>query len=79
MEEAIEWVLSGGCIVYPTSTLPALGCIPDSNALDRLYAIKVLLVPGTPQKVEQHILHVGLKKVLEARLMNSVVASIYTP
>ncbi len=40
MEEAIEWVLSGGCIVYPTSTLPALGCIPDSNALDRLYEIK---------------------------------------
>ena len=40
MEEAIEWVLSGGCIVYPTSTLPALGCIPDSNALDRLYGIK---------------------------------------
>ena len=40
MEEAIEWVLSGGCIVYPTSTLPALGCIPDSDALDRLYRIK---------------------------------------
>ena len=40
MEEAIEWVLSGGCIVYPTSTLPALGCIPNSMALDRLYGIK---------------------------------------
>ena len=40
MEEAIEWVLSGGCIVYPTSTLPALGCIPNSKALDRLYGIK---------------------------------------
>ena len=40
MEEAIEWVLSGGCIVYPTSTLPALGCIPNSRALDRLYGIK---------------------------------------
>ena len=40
MEEAIEWVLSGGCIVYPTSTLPALGCIPDSDSLDRLYKIK---------------------------------------
>tara|TARA_Y100001954_G_scaffold223884_1_gene262690 strand:- start:1268 stop:1870 length:603 start_codon:yes stop_codon:yes gene_type:complete len=40
LEDAIEWVLSGGCIVYPTSTLPALGCIPNSNSLDRLYAIK---------------------------------------
>ena len=40
MESAIEWALSGGCIVYPTSTLPALGCIPVSKALDRLYRIK---------------------------------------
>jgi L-threonylcarbamoyladenylate synthase len=40
MDEAIEWVLSGKCIVYPTSTLPALGCIPDSRALDELFEIK---------------------------------------
>ena len=40
MEEAIEWIRSGGCVVYPTSTLPALGCIPKSKALDRLYGIK---------------------------------------
>ena len=40
MDEAVEWVLSGKCIVYPTSTLPALGCIPDSRALDELFEIK---------------------------------------
>ncbi|MBR80139.1 MAG: hypothetical protein CMA88_05110 [Euryarchaeota archaeon] len=40
MEDAIEWALSGRCIVYPTSTLPALGCIPASAGLDELYSIK---------------------------------------
>ena len=40
MEDAVEWVLSGKCIVYPTSTLPALGCIPESRALDALFEIK---------------------------------------
>ena len=38
--EALSIVASGGCIVYPTSTQPALGCLPTSNALDGLYAIK---------------------------------------
>ena len=27
-------------MVYPTSTQPALGCIPESSALDLLYSIK---------------------------------------
>ena len=40
MDGSIEWVLSGRSIVYPTSTLPALGCIPSSSALDELYEIK---------------------------------------
>ena len=40
MDDSIEWALSGRCIVYPTSTLPALGCIPTSAALDELYTIK---------------------------------------
>ena len=40
MDEAVEWALSGKCIVYPTSTLPALGCIPSSRALDELFQIK---------------------------------------
>ncbi len=40
MNDQIEWVLSGRCIVYPTSTLPALGCIPKSDSLDELYRVK---------------------------------------
>ncbi len=31
---------SGGLIVYPTSTLPGLGCLPLSSGLDNLYATK---------------------------------------
>ena len=44
MDEVVEWVHSGKCIVYPTSTLPALGCIPEKSALDALFEIK-----GRPQ------------------------------
>ena len=44
MDEVVEWVRSGKCIVYPTSTLPALGCIPEKSALDALFEIK-----GRPQ------------------------------
>ncbi|MAH98535.1 MAG: hypothetical protein CMA12_04195 [Euryarchaeota archaeon] len=40
MDRAMDFVLSEGCIVYPTSTLPALGCIPTINALDILFKIK---------------------------------------
>ena len=38
--EALSIVSSEGCIVYPTSTQPALGCLPTRTALDGLYAIK---------------------------------------
>ena len=31
---------SNGVVVYPTSTLPGLGCLPNSDALDTLYRIK---------------------------------------
>jgi L-threonylcarbamoyladenylate synthase len=40
MEKAVEHALSGKCLVYPTSTLPALGCIPQPEALDGLFSIK---------------------------------------
>ena len=40
MEEAISVLSQGGCAVYPTSTQPALGCIPESSALDLLYSLK---------------------------------------
>jgi L-threonylcarbamoyladenylate synthase len=38
--EALSIVAAEGCIVYPTSTQPALGCLPTSTALDGLYTIK---------------------------------------
>lgn len=28
------------CVVYPTSTQPALGCLPNSESLDLLYSLK---------------------------------------
>ena len=31
---------SGGLVVYPTSTLPGLGCLPIANGLDNLYSTK---------------------------------------
>ena len=36
----VEHVLKGLPIVYPTSTLPALGCLPQNDALDRLFELK---------------------------------------
>ncbi len=38
--DIVGWALSGNCLVYPTSTLPALGCIPTTKSLDDLYRIK---------------------------------------
>jgi len=40
MDKAIKKILDGDCVVYPTSTLPALGCILTSEALDKLYDLK---------------------------------------
>ena len=40
MEEAIRCALAGDCIVYPTTTQPALGCLPEPSSLDRLYRLK---------------------------------------
>ncbi len=36
----VEHVLKGLPIVYPTSTLPALGCLPQNDALDTLFELK---------------------------------------
>jgi L-threonylcarbamoyladenylate synthase len=36
----VERVLNGLPIVYPTSTLPALGCLPHTDALDGLFKLK---------------------------------------
>ena len=40
MEKAIRMAKDGDCIVYPTTTQPALGCVPTSSSLDKLFAIK---------------------------------------
>ncbi len=40
MEEAVRCALAGDCIVYPTTTQPALGCLPEPSCLDRLYRLK---------------------------------------
>lgn len=39
-KEVIANLHSNGVVVYPTSTLPGLGCLPNSDALDNLYRIK---------------------------------------
>ena len=36
----LENLQSNGVVVYPTSTLPGLGCLPNKQALDNLYALK---------------------------------------
>ncbi len=39
-EEILQRVQNGLPIVYPTSTLPALGCLPIPEALDLLFEVK---------------------------------------
>ena len=36
----VERVFEGLPVVYPTTTLPALGCLPQSDALDSLFELK---------------------------------------
>ena len=38
--DIIENLQSNGVVVYPTSTLPGLGCLPNKQALDNLFALK---------------------------------------
>tara|TARA_X000001036_G_scaffold435716_1_gene477482 strand:+ start:3430 stop:4032 length:603 start_codon:yes stop_codon:yes gene_type:complete len=40
MENAVSSLKEGMCVVYPTSTQPALGCLPNSDSLDLLYSLK---------------------------------------
>ena len=58
MNEKVEEVLKGNCIVYPTSTLPALGCILTSESLDELYKIK--------KRPEKMIVSVGVSNLKQA-------------
>ena len=40
MQEQVDWILSGGLCVYPTTTQPALGCLPLPANLDSLFNAK---------------------------------------
>ena len=40
IEELLEYLNDNQSIVYPTSTLPALGCLPSKSGLDNLFKIK---------------------------------------
>ena len=40
MTDAVSSLRREMCVVYPTSTQPALGCLPTSEALDLLYSLK---------------------------------------
>ena len=40
LQTAVDSLNAGLCVVYPTSTLPGLGCKPTKQGLDRLYSLK---------------------------------------
>ena len=40
MKDAVSGLRRGMCVVYPTSTQPALGCLPTSESLDLLFSLK---------------------------------------
>ena len=68
MDDCIDWALSGRSIVYPTSTLPALGCIPDSISLDELYDIK--------QRSDDSPVSLGVASLSQARELVEVPADV---
>ncbi|RJU93901.1 MAG: Sua5/YciO/YrdC/YwlC family protein [Candidatus Poseidoniales archaeon] len=39
-KETIDHMNNGGVVAYPTSTLPGLACLPQTDALDRLFELK---------------------------------------
>ena len=58
MDKEVQEVLEGNCIVYPTSTLPALGCALTSKSLDELYRIK--------KRPNEMIVSVGVSNLQQA-------------
>ncbi len=40
LQNQVDWILSGGLCVYPTTTQPALGCLPLPEYLNLLYSVK---------------------------------------
>ena len=39
-EELVDNLANHGVVVYPTTTLPGLGCLPNKTALDNLFQLK---------------------------------------
>ena len=58
MDKEIQDVLKGNCIVYPTTTLPALGCILTSESLEKLYDAK--------KRPEGMIVSIGVSNLQQA-------------
>jgi len=40
LQDQVDWILAGGLCVYPTTTQPALGCLPSPENLDLLFSTK---------------------------------------
>ena len=40
VRDQVDWILSGGLCVYPTTTQPALGCLPSTKNLNSLFRTK---------------------------------------
>jgi L-threonylcarbamoyladenylate synthase len=64
MDKVIKHVLSGNCIVYPTTTQPALGCMLNSEGLDKLYKIK--------QRDSSFPLSIGVANIEQAKTIVEV-------
>lgn len=59
--EILENLHSNGVVVYPTSTLPGLGCLPNKQALDNLYALK--------KRPEDQPVSLGVASLQQAKLL----------
>ncbi|MGB0699872.1 MAG: L-threonylcarbamoyladenylate synthase [Candidatus Poseidoniaceae archaeon] len=60
-DEILENLHSDGVVVYPTSTLPGLGCLPNKQALDNLYALK--------KRPADQPVSLGVESLEQARLL----------
>ena len=54
----LQRLSSGLPIIYPTSTLPALGCLPNADALDQLFKTK--------NREEMKVVSLGVSSLLQA-------------
>ena len=73
---------SGGLVVYPTSTLPGLGCLPTTRGLDNLFSTKgrsenmpvSLGVANLSQAVDLVIIPELLEKMLDRFVKGGITA-----